>query len=361
MAKKKEEIIEIVRHSYKDEVMGHILYENLAKVESEGEVKKVLKRLSEIERSHAEFWKKMAEARNIKLSGLGLLEKIRLKFYVFTRRIFGTMLIIKLLEREERDDIKKYKALLSRRDITLAEKKELEKILVDEIVHEEMLSITEAKAKDIGDFVYGISDGLIEVLAAVSGLAGVLVNPLLIAIGGLIVGLSGTLSMSIGAYLSTKSKVEIANAKRRKVEVQKEVDSKIVLENLKRSLESLGLKAKDAEAIAPRLYNVAEDIIAPVSFESPLKSAGITAASYIIGAIIPVLPFIIGLSGIMGLIISYLVTGLSTLVIGYIIGLLSESNPTRKGLEMAGLAIGAAIVTHIIGVLASTIIPASIS
>ena len=46
---------------------------------------------------------------------------------------------------------------------------------------------------------------LVGVLAAVAGFTGAIHNNLLIAVAGTIVGLSGTISMAVGAYLSSKS------------------------------------------------------------------------------------------------------------------------------------------------------------
>ncbi|MEM0373532.1 MAG: VIT1/CCC1 transporter family protein [Sulfolobaceae archaeon] len=357
----KSSINEIIRHSYKDELIGFMLYEALTKVEKDAEIRNVLKRLSDIERSHSEFWRRMAESHKIELEKLDPFDRLKLNFFILIRKIFGTRLVIKLLEREEIKDVQKYKNLLAHQEISEEEKKELEKILIDEVVHEEMLSLTESRSKDIGDFVYGISDGLIEVLAAVSGLAGILLNPLLVAIGGIIVGIAGTLSMTIGSYLSTESEVEINRARRKKIEAQKEIDSSLVIESLKRNLQAFGIKSKDVEIVAKKLYDVAEDIIAPKSSESPTKSAGITGISYIIGAIIPVIPFLIGLPGITGLLISYAVTGLFTFIIGYIIGILSESNPVKKGLKMSVLAIAAALTTHTIGTIASNYLSVPVS
>jgi predicted membrane protein (TIGR00267 family) len=187
------------------------------------------------------------------------------------------------------------------------EKEEINKIKMEELYHEDLLVQTQINIDKIRDSIYAMSDGLIEVLAGVSGLSGVFNTPILVALGGLIIGISGTISMSIGAYLSSQSETDIE----------------------KSSLRKLGKTSQDSE--------------------KPKESVTTTAISYIIGALIPVLPFLAGLSGIVGILVAYTVTGLATFVVGNIIGLLSDVNPAKKGLQMTVLAIAAALVTHAIG------------
>ena len=56
--------------------------------------------------------------------------------------------------------------------------------------------------------IYGISDGLVEVLAALAGLTAIISDHTYVAMGGLIVGVSGAMSMSVGAYLATNSETQ---------------------------------------------------------------------------------------------------------------------------------------------------------
>ena len=46
-------------------------------------------------------------------------------------------------------------------------------------------------ADKVRDAIYGMSDGLIEVLASVAGLTGVFINNVYIAVGGIVFGASG--------------------------------------------------------------------------------------------------------------------------------------------------------------------------
>ncbi|QGR19515.1 VIT1/CCC1 transporter family protein [Stygiolobus azoricus] len=339
---------------YKEELFDSEVYLELGKKESDPIVKAFLFRMAEMEKKHASIWKEISEKRGIRIGKLGIKDKLMIKLYGIIRKVLGLELTLRLLESNEENDIEKYNELAKSEELDENEREKMREISIDEAVHEEML--TTIKAKDVSDFVYGISDGLIEVLAATSGIAGAVSNPLIVALSGLIVGISGTFSMSIGAYLSTKSEKEINEHKREKVKIQKLVDRGEVSKKLSQILSELGIKDKIAQNISPQLVDVAEDIIAPKIEESPLKSSAVTGLSYIVGAIIPLIPYFLRLGGMLGLITSYVISGISIFFVGFMIGLLSDVNPKKKGLEMMGLGIGAAIVTHLIGLLASLVI-----
>lgn len=300
-------IEEIVEKNYKAELFDHLLYSELARIEKNQKIKEVLEELANGEKTHLEFWRNVARTRNISVNGLGFYDRIKLFLLKTFRRIFGLPLTIKLAEFGEINDAEKYYRLSREAEFNEEEKHKLLDIMNQELIHEEVLTQTQIDVEKIRDSIYAISDGLIEVLAGVSGLASVLTTPFLVALGGLIIGISGMISMSIGAYLSSSSEEEIKKTTVRKLDKEEEARGRT---------------------------------------EESVKT---TAISYIIGAIIPVLPFLLGISGLPGLVISYAITGISTLIVGSIIGLLSNVNPIKKGLTMAGLAIGAALVTHAIG------------
>ena len=337
--------------NYIDELFASEVYKKLADAEKDPVAKKYLYKMSQMEKKHSEIWKQMAEKRHIKLGKLSLFNKLKIRFYVIFRKLFGLELTTKLLESGEENDIKKYYELSKSEELDEEEKEIMKDLSIDEAVHEEMIS--SIKSKDVSDFVYGISDGLVEVLAATSGLSGAFNVPFLVGISGLIVGASGTLSMAIGAYLSTKSGKEINENKRKRIEIQKLIDRKEVTKKLSGILTELGIKENIAFNISPQLVDVAEDIIAPKVEENPKKSAGVTALSYITGAIIPVIPYLLGIGGLLGVVSSYVLSGIAIFIVGSLIGLLSSVNPMKKGTEMLILGISAALATHGLGLLAS--------
>ncbi|BCU68133.1 hypothetical protein HS7_15700 [Sulfolobales archaeon HS-7] len=300
----------LIRDNYSDELFDRELYKELAKMEKNVKVKEVLETLSKGEGTHADFWRQVAQKR-----GIYLEEKVnrrRLVLFKVLRRILGLVLTLKLAEYGEIDDAEKYKELSQREDFDVEEREQLRKIMNDELSHEELMINSQINEDNVKDAVYAVSDGLIEVLAAVSGLSGIILSPFLVALGGTIVGISGMISMSIGDYLSAKSEEDIKKNAMRKLMLVGKENTKVSTVN---------------------------------------QSVKITAVSYILGALVPIIPFAIGLLGLLGLLASYMLTAIVTFSVGFMIGLLSGANPTKKGILMMSLAIGAALLTHGLGLL----------
>jgi VIT1/CCC1 family predicted Fe2+/Mn2+ transporter len=77
----------------------------------------------------------------------------------------------------------------------------------EETEHETQLiaMIKEEKLEYIGSIVLGLNDALVEILGTLAGLTFALQNTTLVALAGIIAGISGALSMSSSEYLSNKS------------------------------------------------------------------------------------------------------------------------------------------------------------
>ncbi|MGC8601756.1 MAG: VIT1/CCC1 transporter family protein [Thermoprotei archaeon] len=292
-----------------NEALDMLTYRKLAAHEKNHELAQLLNRLALIEMGHASFWQRLSEKMEMRIQPMRLKTRLLANLYLVFRKLFGISLTVKLLEMHEESAIKEYSMLLSQEGLfSDNEKRELEVILKDEKDHEQALIDEELRANPerVRDVIYGMSDALVEVLAAVSGLAGVLVKPLLVAAGGLIVGASGTLSMGAGAYVSTQSEKELSGAP--------------------------------------------TDQRHPTS--SAIKSALATSISYLVGVFPPVLPYMLNASGLLGLLLSYTASAFSLFIVGSLVGVLSGTKPLNRGMEMVIIGIGAALATHAIGIVA---------
>ncbi|AEB95675.1 MAG: VIT1/CCC1 family protein [Metallosphaera sp.] len=306
----------LVQRNYKAELLGSELYASLASIEKDEKVKEVLRELAEGEANHAKFWESIAQSRGIRLGNLGVMDRIKIRLLLKVRKVLGVALALKLVEAGEENDAEKYYKLSTSPEFSDTEREGFKNIMMQELVHEDLLIQNQINVDSIRDSIYAVSDGLIEVLASVSGLAGIFPNPLYVAIGGLIVGVSGMISMSIGAYLSSKSEEDIRNNALRRARLKNQ-------------------ETDQAEANS-----------------RTKESVRTTAISYIIGALVPIIPFILGLKGNPGLLTAYAITGASTFMVGSLIGIVSDVNPWKRGALMTGLALGAALLTHGLGVLA---------
>ena len=69
------------------------------------------------------------------------------------------------------------------------------------------------------------------------------------------------------------------------------------------------------------------------------------------GAIIPVLPYLFGLQGMLAVVVSAVLVGLTLLATGAIVGLLSGASPLKRGLRQLIIGYSAATVTYLLGLL----------
>jgi VIT1/CCC1 family predicted Fe2+/Mn2+ transporter len=74
------------------------------------------------------------------------------------------------------------------------------------------------------------------------------------------------------------------------------------------------------------------------------------------GAIIPILPFLFGLTGVTALVVAGVLVGVALLATGGTVGLLSGTSPLTRGLRQLGIGLGAAAVTYVLGLLFGTVV-----
>ena len=121
-------------------------------------------------------------------------------FFIWLARIFGLTFGIKLLERKEEG------AQINYQDVSQDVPK-IRGIIADEERHEKKLigMIEEDRLQYVGAIVLGLNDALVELTGALAGLSFALQKPKLIALVGLITGIAASLSMAASEYLSNKS------------------------------------------------------------------------------------------------------------------------------------------------------------
>lgn len=120
--------------------------------------------------------------------------------YVLISRVFGLTFGIKLMERGEEAAQANYTEL---KDAVPA----VEAWIRDENEHEyELIAmLDEQLLQYAGSVVLGLNDALVELTGALAGLTLALQNTKLIALSGLITGIAAAMSMAASEYLSTRS------------------------------------------------------------------------------------------------------------------------------------------------------------
>ena len=72
------------------------------------------------------------------------------------------------------------------------------------------------------------------------------------------------------------------------------------------------------------------------------------------GAIIPVLPYLFGLTGLVAVAVASVLVGIALLMTGAVVGVLSGASPLKRALRQLGIGYGAAAVTYLLGLLFGT-------
>ena len=187
------QVLEIIRKMQQNELTESVIYEKIAAFAKGDENRQTLLRLSREERAHYEIWKKYTGIEMKPQTG-----KV-LKFTMLAR-VLGFTFAVKLMEKGEENAQEEY-ALLAKAV------PESIQIRAQEEEHEQSLlgMLDEERLQYVGSMVLGLNDALVELTGSLAGFAFALQNNRLIALSGLIVGISATFSMASSEFLAARS------------------------------------------------------------------------------------------------------------------------------------------------------------
>jgi len=281
-----------------EEFHAHV-YNILSQCEKNQNVRSVLLKLYKIETLHSSILKSILEINGFKTRQRS--NTLRMLLIMLSRNLFGIAFTMKLMEYNKMITNEKLNAAMRQFNFSTKEEELLRKMVrgerAEDVLGNVLLSMNNVLA-NIRDVVFGMNDGLVEVLAATVGFSAALRSPILVLIAGLLVAISGALSMSSGAYLSTKYERDIGAAK------------------VKRN---------------------------------PTLSAMWTGIAYLLGAFFPILPFALGIGGAYGMVYSILSTMLVLAIASSMIAILSDQSVAKRVTESIILSLGAASITILIG------------
>ncbi|GJQ52743.1 MAG: membrane protein [Anaerolineaceae bacterium] len=207
--------------------------------------------------------------------------------YYFISRIFGYTFGVKLMERGEEKAQEHYAAIAKVIP-------DAARIQQEEDGHEAQLisMLSEEQLEYAGSVVLGLNDALVELTGALAGLTLALQNVKLIALSGLITGIAASFSMAASEYLSTRSE------------------------------------------------NTQKD---------PVRAAIYTGIAYIITVMLLVMPYLLFQNYISNLIITLAIAVTIIAVFNYYISVAKGESFRSRFLEMAGISLGVALLSFMIG------------
>lgn len=207
------------------------------------------------------------------------------------------------------------------------------------------------------DAVFGVQDGLVSTLGALIGIAEGTRSRTAVIISGIVIVVVESLSMAAGSYLSLKSHRQYTQRLLREEEEAIARDPEGERREIWTMYRERGYSDEEIEIVANRLLSdkrlLLEDMahkelgISPARLESPGANALVMGIAYVIGGLIPVLPYLF-LSIDAALPVSILGTLTALFLFGGIKGRLIRQAWWRSAVEMAGVAGLAAVAGYAI-------------
>lgn len=186
-------ILQRILQFQRDELTSSILYEYIAGRQKDEGNRNALMEIAKAERSHYTTWKGY--------TGQELRPNmLKIFFYKIIHMLLGDTFTIKLFEIGETFGAQELREIEE-------EIPEARTIMKEEEEHEDRLMemVDEERLHYIGSMVLGLNDALVELTGTIAGLTFALMNTRLVALSGIITGVSATLSMAASNYLAERA------------------------------------------------------------------------------------------------------------------------------------------------------------
>lgn len=343
-----------------DERAEAAVYRDLA-MKRDGEERAILLALAEAEGRHEQHWLNLlGEHANPPAKA-----SLRNQFLGLLARRFGSVFVLALAQRAES------------RSPYSTDSDATDAMAADEAIHEEVVRglATRGRNRLAGSFraaVFGANDGLVSNLSLVAGMAATGVSSQVVLFSGVAGLLAGALSMGAGEFVSVRSQRELLDASL-PTQITLSAAQSLDLENNElvlvylargmsreaaehRAAERMGVFSCDCDpslSLQPEKFQEADD------HETLGTAWGAASSSFCFfasGAIIPILPFLFGMSGLGALALACVLVGITLMGTGAVVGLLSGASPLWRGLRQLAIGMGAAAATYLLGLLFGTVI-----
>jgi VIT1/CCC1 family predicted Fe2+/Mn2+ transporter/ferritin-like protein len=215
----------------------------------------------------------------------------------------------------------------------------------------------------ISDAIYGANDGLAAVFGIVAGVSGATGGSSAVLTAGLAGAIASALSMATGAFLASRSEAEVAaaNVERERQEIAEHPEEE--KQELSLFYQLKGIDQRSADELAEKMAQHPQAMLQALSAEelgvsdsgagNPAESALAAGVSTGLGAIVPVIPFMIT-SGTPAIAAAAVVSLVAHFLVGAAKSLVTLRSWWSSGLEMtlAGVIVGGA--TYLVGLVLPT-------
>jgi VIT1/CCC1 family predicted Fe2+/Mn2+ transporter len=210
----------------------------------------------------------------------------------------------------------------------------------------------------VRDVVIGMADGLTVPFALAAGLSGAVVSTSIIVTAGFAEIVAGSIAMGLGGYLAGKSDAEHYDSEyqREIYEIEKMLDHE--KDEVTEILESYGLTHDESrpivESLAQRPTDFADFMMRfELGLEKPeskraMQSGATIGGAYILGGLIPLMPYIMLAEAHAALKWSVAITVIALFIFGYVKGQFTGNKPLKSALQTCLIGSVAAAVAFFI-------------
>jgi VIT1/CCC1 family predicted Fe2+/Mn2+ transporter len=204
----------------------------------------------------------------------------------------------------------------------------------------------------ISGAIYGANDGLAAVFGIVAGVSGATGGSSFVLTAGIAGAIASALSMATGAFLAERSEAEVAaaNVERERQEIAEHPEEE--KEELSLYYQLKGIDEATADAMAEQISRQPDAFLKALAAEEfggmgdtgdPVQAAIAGGLSTLIGAIVPVIPFIF-MTGTLAIILAGIISLVGHFLVGAAKSLVTLRTWWSAGLEMtlAGVIVGGA-------------------
>jgi len=218
----------------------------------------------------------------------------------------------------------------------------------------------------IREFVFGIQDGLISTVGLLAGVQGAMENNVVVIVAGITAMFSGAISMATGSYLSSGAQKEIFDKEIADAEKLTAREPYLAAEGLVKALAEEGLSKEQSYRMVKvllqernvflRTFQEKVFGLGTAEINRPLQAALVMGLSFIVGAMIPLVPYMI-LSGLEALYLSALLGAITLFGVGAFKGHLAGQCLFLSGGKFFLIAMGATVLGYLAGIVAQYFFP----
>jgi vacuolar iron transporter family protein len=329
-----------LRLSWASEMQSAYLYDEVSRVEKNENCKRLFSHLAVAAREQAMVWEKSITEK-APGSLLNYRPDLRTQIVKHLISFLGPKAIEPVLASMKLRGLSVYSTHLASHDTPSTETEQLHRF--------------SSTGGNLRAAVFGANDGLVSNACLILGVAGASQDPKVILLSGVSGLLAGAFSMAAGEYTSVRSQKELLeyqiSLEKKELELYPEEEAK----ELSLIYEAKGVPPDEAARLSQRIFTDPEkalDTLAreelglnPNELGSPWQAALSSFGAFAIGAIIPLLPLLLGAS----LIYSIVLTAFTLFALGVVLSLFTGRGALIGGVRMLSIGAAAAFVTHTIG------------